>query len=146
MERRRAAGMTRIGAGEYRAELPAEKHVFLVGDLKRPTTYPFLRDDRLEVVMVAYDAGDDGRYHWHPAVTEYGLVIHGEIGYREAASGAVRWFQVGDFFEIPAGVCVQRVIRTPARGLTIKVPSVSTKIHCEACERACDARTAAFVG
>lgn len=146
MERSGGAGIATISAGEYARTLPAEKHVFLVGDLRQPTLYPFFRDDRLEVVMVAYEGGDDGRYHWHRSVTEYGLVLEGEIGYREAASGEVRWFGAGDVFAIPAGVCVQRTVRRNARGLTIKVPSRSEKTHCEACDRICTVRAAAFAG
>lgn len=146
MERKLGARIARIASAEYAAALPADKHVFLVGDLRRPTSYPFLRDERLELVLVAYEAGDDGRYHWHPEVTEYGLVIEGEIGYVEVASGATHWFAAGDFFAIPAGACVRRVIRRPARGLTLKVPSAAAKIHCERCARECAARTAPFAG
>lgn len=146
MERRQGSGITSIGGAEYVAELPAEKHVFLVGDLRRPTTYPFLRDERVEIVRIAYQAGDDGRYHWHPAVTEYGLVLEGEIGYHEAATGDAHWFTAGDFFAIPAEVCVRRKIRGPAQGLTIKIPSIATKIHCEQCARECSVRTAPFIG
>jgi len=146
MERTPGPRVTRIAGAEYAAALPAEKHVFLVGDLQRATSYPFLRDERLEVVLVAYEAGDDGRHHWHPEVTEYGLVLEGEIGYFEVATGAVHWFGAGDFFAIPAGACVKRVIRRPARGLTLKVPSAAIKIHCERCARDCSVRTAPFAG
>jgi hypothetical protein len=146
MERVRGPGVTTIARGEYGSRLPLEKHVFLVGDLRHPTSYPFLRDERLEVVLVAYQAGDDGRYHWHPDVTEYGLVLEGEIGYVEAATGAAHWFGAGDFFAIPVDVCVRRTIRGAARGLTIKVPSMATKIHCDRCERVCAARMAPFDG
>ena len=80
MERRLAGDVVRIGGAEYAGALPADRHVFLVGNLQQPTTYPFIRDERVEVVLVSYRAGDDGRYHWHPDVTEYELVVEGEIG------------------------------------------------------------------
>ena len=143
-ERRLTDGLVRIGSDEYAGALPADKHVFLVGDLQRPTSYPFIRDQRVEVVVVSYEPGDDGRYHWHPDVTEYELVVEGEIGYFEVASGTTHWFVAGDFIAIPPGVCVRRVVRTRARGVTVKVPSVSAKIHCEACSRECAWRTAPF--
>ena len=115
MERRLAGDVVRIGGAEYAGALPADRHVFLVGNLQQPTTYPFIRDERVEVVLVSYRAGDDGRYHWHPDVTEYELVVEGEIGYFEVASGVTHWFGAGDFVAIPAGACVKRMVRAPAR-------------------------------
>src|SRR5439155_462305 len=122
MERRLAGDVVRIGGAEYAGALPADRHVFLVGNLQQPTTYPFIRDERVEVVLVSYRAGDDGRYHWHPDVTEYELVVEGEIGYFEVASGVTHWFAAGDFVAITAGACVKRMVRAPARGVTVKVP------------------------
>lgn len=135
-------GIGRIGADEYAGEVAALRHVFLVGDLRRPTPHPFVRDPRLELVVVGYGAGDDGRFHWHPEVTEYEIVVEGEIGYREAASGETHWFAPGDLAVIPAGTCVERLVRRPARGVTVKVPSAGTKIHCEGCARECARRVA----
>ncbi len=145
MERRLAGDVVRIGGAEYAGALPADRHVFLVGNLQQPTTYPFIRDERVEVVLVSYRAGDDGRYHWHPEVTEYELVVEGEIGYFEVASGVSHWFGAGDFVAIPAGACVKRLVRAPARGVTVKVPSSGTKIHCDRCSRDCRWRVAPFV-
>jgi len=145
MERRLAGSVVRIGCAEYAAALPGEKHVFLVGDLRRPTSYPFIRDHRVELVLVCYGPRDDGRYHCHPDVTEYELVVEGQIGYFEVASGATHWFGAGDLVAIPAGACVKRLVRCPARGVTLKVPSSSTKIHCETCARECAWRITPFV-
>lgn len=142
MERRLGSRVVRIGSGEYAAALPLEKHVFLVGDLRLPTTYPFIRDERVELILVAYDPGDDGRLHWHPDVTEYELVVDGEIGYFEVASGESHWFGAGDLIAIPAGACVKRIVQRPARGVTLKVPSAGSKIHCDACARECEWRVA----
>jgi quercetin dioxygenase-like cupin family protein len=103
MERRLTGGVARIGHAEYADALPELKHVFLVGDLRRPTPHPFIRDKRVELVIVGYEAGDEGRYHWHPDVTEYELVVEGEIGYFEVATGETHWFPAGDLVAIPAG-------------------------------------------
>ena len=92
MERPLGSGVVRIARGEYAGVLPEDKHVFLVGDLQRPTRYPFIRDSRVELVLVSYEPGDDGTYHWHETVTEYELVVEGEIGYLEVATGATHWF------------------------------------------------------
>jgi quercetin dioxygenase-like cupin family protein len=146
MERRLGGGVVRIARSEYAGALPDGKHVFLVGDLQRPTDYPFIRDPRVELVLVSYEPGDDGAYHWHEAVTEYELVVEGEIGYFEVASGATHWFGAGDMVAIPAGACVKRLVRARARGVTVKVPSLATKIHCPACPRECTYRTAPYAG
>jgi quercetin dioxygenase-like cupin family protein len=146
MERRLGAGLVRIVRGEYADRLGVDKHVFLVGDLQQPTDYPFIRDERVELVLVCYAPGDDGRFHWHERVTEYELVVEGEIGYLEVATGVTHWFAAGDLVAIPAGACVRRLVRQPARGVTLKVPSLATKIHCDACPRACRFREAPFAG
>lgn len=146
MERPLGPGVTRIARAEYAGALPQDRHVFLVGDLQRPTSYPFLRDPRVELVLVSYEPGDDGTYHWHEAVTEYELVVEGEIGYLEVATGTTHWFGPGDLVAIPAGACVKRLVRTRARGVTLKVPSVGGKIHCEGCARPCTYRVAPFAG
>lgn len=144
MERPARGGLVRIARAEYEGALPLDKHVFLVGDLRRPTAYPFLRDARVEVIVVSYEPGDDGRHHWHPDVVEYELVIEGEIGYFEVASGETHWYGPGDLVSIPAGACVRRTVRAQARGVTVKVPSGGTKIHCEACARECAWRVAPY--
>jgi len=146
MERPVGGRVVRIARGEYAAALPEDKHVFLVGDLRRPTSYPFVRDPRVELVLVSYEPGDDGSYHWHEAVTEYELVTEGEIGYFEVATRTTHWFAAGDLVAIPPGACVKRMVRSRARGVTLKVPSVAAKIHCDRCGRECTYRVAPFGG
>jgi len=146
MERPLTGGVVRIRHGEYADALPELKHVFLVGDLRRPTPHPFIRDERVELVVVGYEAGDDGSYHWHPEVTEYEIVVEGEIGYFEVATGETHWFSAGDLVAIPAGACVKRRVRRPARGVTLKVPSSAGKVECRSCARECAWRVEAFVG
>src|ERR1700752_2605433 len=114
-----------------------DKHVFLVGDLKLPTDYPFFRDDRAELIVCAYQAGDDGRFHWHREVTEYEIVLEGEIGYLQAATGETTWLRAGHVSCVPAGVCVQRRVREPARARAVKCPSRAQKVHCASCDREC---------
>ncbi len=146
MERPLGDRVVRIDRVEYAAALPVDKHVFLVGDLRCPTSHPFVRDARVEVIVVEYAAGDDGVAHWHPDVTEYEVVLDGELGYFETATGATHWFGPGDLVAIPARVCVRRVVRRAARGLAVKVPSSAAKVHCDACARACAWRAAPCAG
>jgi quercetin dioxygenase-like cupin family protein len=146
VERTLADRVVRIDGSEYVGALPALKHVFLVGDLQKPTPHPFIRDDRVEMIVVGYEAGDDGEPHWHADVTEYELVVEGEIGYFEIATGETHWFAPGDMVAIPARACVRRRVRRPARGVTVKVPSHAEKIHCDRCARVCAERVAPCVG
>jgi hypothetical protein len=146
MERAVGDRIVRIDRAEYAGALPVDKHVFLVGDLRRPTSHPFVRDARVELIVVDYVAGDDGAAHWHPDVTEYELVLEGEIGYFEVATGTTHWFAPGDLVAIPPRACVRRVVRRAARGLAVKVPSSAGKVHCDACARACAWRVAPCAG
>lgn len=136
----------RIDWVEYAKALPVLKHIYLVGDLKKPSPHPFIRDQRLEITVCSYDPGDDGRYHWHPEVTEYEVVVEGEVGYFEVASGRTHWFTTGDFIVIPPDTCVRRLVRQTARTVTVKVPSQAEKVHCAQCERACSWRVEPYQG
>lgn len=138
--------LQRVDAADYAAHVAALKHVFLTGDLRRPTPYPFVRDERLEIILCVYDVGDDGAFHWHRTVTEYELVVEGEVGYLDVASGRTHWFGAGDFSVIPPGACVKRLARRPARTVAVKVPSADEKVHCRQCERECTYRSEDYAG
>ena len=146
MERHPNGRVTRIGATEYASVLGDLKHVFLVGDLQKPSPHPFVRDDRLEVIVCSYQAGDDGLYHWHREVTEYELVTEGEVGYFEVGNGETHWFNMGDFIVIPAGVCVRRLVCQSAKTVAMKVPSSAEKVHCGQCRRVCAWRVEPYRG
>lgn len=120
------------------------KHVFLVGDLQRAVPHPFLRRSDAEIIWCEYNAGDDGRPHWHATVDEIEVVLKGEVGYRDIGSEEVFWFREGDLVNVPRGVCVERFVREPARTLAIKLPSRAEKVHCGECRRACAQRREAF--
>ncbi|MBM4134684.1 MAG: hypothetical protein FJ245_13075 [Nitrospira sp.] len=135
-----ADSVGRIDYGEYAGSLPVLKHVYLVGDLQRSVPHPFVRDGRAEFAVCQYEAGDDGEFHWHRQLSEYEIVTEGKIGYIEAASGRIHWFHAGDVSIIPAGVCVKRLVRQPARTVVMKVPSANDKVHCGSCPRECRSR------
>jgi len=134
----------KIAAAEYGPSFESLEHVFLVGNLQRPCPHPFFRDARLEVIVCQYDPGDHGRFHWHPEVTEYELVLEGCVTYREADTGKVTVFRAGDLATVPAQVCVERRIDQPCRTLAIKVPSNDVKVHCGECPRVCSHRLEPF--
>lgn len=142
MERHIKGQLGRIDHGEYAGAAPLLKHIFLTGDLRQATPHPFVRDERIEVVLCYYEPGDDGIYHWHPQITEYEMVIEGEVGYFEVGKGNTHWFQAGDFCIIPAGVCVKRIVRRSTRTVAVKVPSVNEKVCCSSCRRECTWRVA----
>lgn len=133
-----------IGREEYErfADL---RHLFLVGDLQRPNPHPFVRDSRLELILCYYQPGDDGLPHWHRDVTEYEVVIEGEVGHVDVATGQTHWFGPGDFRALPPGTCVQRLVRKAARTVAIKTPSSAEKVHCAQCPRECGARLEPYV-
>jgi hypothetical protein len=143
-EIRPAAETVSIRAEDYAPHADL-KHLFLVGNLQRPTPHPFVRDERLEFIVCLYEPGDDGEPHWHPGITEYEIVIEGRIGHYEAATGETRWCDPGDFNVVPAGVCVKRIVPVRSRTIAVKVPSSPACVVCEQCERDCRARIAPFV-
>jgi hypothetical protein len=139
MERIPTHGMNAIRLAEYAGHFAA-RHLFLVGDLRRPNPHPFFRDPRVEIIACKYEAGDAGLYHWHADVTEYELVLEGSVSYVEAASGALHRYGPGDLTLVPAGVCVRRMVDQPCRTLALKIPSSAEKIHCRECHRECPSR------
>lgn len=129
-----------ITADSYRGTGVAHAH--LVGDLRRPAPHPFFRDTRVEVIATQYETGDDGQFHWHRMVTEYEMLLEGQVGYLDAADGSVTWMAPGDLHLVAQGRCVRRLVPVPSRTLAVKAPSVGDdKVHCPACDRDCPRRT-----
>jgi mannose-6-phosphate isomerase-like protein (cupin superfamily) len=140
MEKTVSGNVVRIGREEYQDSLAGMRHLFLVGDLKRPTPAPFIRDQHLEMVYCEYQAGDVEAFHWHSVVTEYEFVIEGKLSIIEVDSSQEHILSTGDMFAIPPNACVCRAFLQPTRTMTIKVPSCSDKINCPLCERDCSFR------
>lgn len=120
-------------------------HLFLVGDLKRPNPHPFVRDSRLELILCFYQAGDDGLPHWHQDVTEYEVVLEGEVGHLDVVTGEIQWFGPGDFRAVEPGTCLKRLVRKAARTVAVKTPSSAEKVHCAQCRRECNSRVEAYM-
>jgi hypothetical protein len=140
MQRISTGSLDKIAAAEYTEHFSDLPHIFLVGNLLRACPHPFFRDHRLEIILCEYTAGSHGQYHWHPNVTEYEYVIEGSLTYREAETGHVTVFRVGDLATVPALRCVERRVDEYCRTLAIKVPSHDVKIHCRDCSRECAQR------
>jgi quercetin dioxygenase-like cupin family protein len=138
-ERRTNGSVLQIGRAEYEP-FAGLKHLFLVGDLQRENPHPFVRDPRLELILCFYNPGDDGLPHWHREVTEYEVVLEGEVGYFDIGAGETHCFGPGDLSVLPPGTCVKRIVRTSARTVAIKVPSSAEKVHCAECARDCASR------
>jgi len=127
-----------IQLSDYKPHIEALKHIFLVGNLPRRPSYPFVNDPRLEIILCHYQAGDDGEYHWHRDITEYDLIIEGKIGYKNMEDGKTKWYEPGDLCVIEPGICVKRLVEKPSRSVTVKVPSLADdKIICDTCQRSC---------
>jgi mannose-6-phosphate isomerase-like protein (cupin superfamily) len=140
MERQVAQRLTWIRKAEYGDSPTPTKHRFLVGDLRQPTTSPFIPDRRVELLLCNYEPGDDGRFHWHKHVIEYEWVAAGRVGYLDAADGTTKWFEAGDFVVVPAQTCVRRLVPVATTTFAVKVPSLSDKVHCSGCRRECPSR------
>jgi uncharacterized cupin superfamily protein len=117
-----------------------KSHLFLIGDLKIPQASPFFFDERCELILCSYMAGEDGLPHWHTSVDEYEIIISGQLIYIESESGRKKVFNEGDLIKIPSGLCVTRVINVPTTTIVIKLPSVDEKVLCVKCERKCFSR------
>lgn len=133
-------GLVAIRHADWAGHAKMLRHVFLVGDLQRPVPHPFLRRRDVEMICCEYQAGDDGRPHWHETVDEFEFVIEGRIGYEEIATGVMWWFEAGDLIHVPKGVCVWCRVPGPARTLAIKLPSSDEKVICRNCARTCNRR------
>jgi hypothetical protein len=135
-----AAGGSRITvirAGEWQPHAATLKHVFLVGNLQRPSPHPFFRRADVEVILCEYQTGDHGMPHWHRETDEIEFVIEGRVGYHEIATDTTWCFGSGDLHSIPRGTCVRRIAREPARTLALKLPSRAERVHCRECARIC---------
>src|SRR5579863_1436385 len=144
MERSEQAGLNCIRAAEYGPFAGELQHIFLAGDLAQPCPHPFFRDERLEILVCEYEAGENGCFHWHSGITEYEFVMEGSLAYQDAATGRVGRFRAGDLVMVFAGVCVRRLMDEPCRTLAIKVPSDHGKIQCRQCPRDCCQRQQEF--
>jgi mannose-6-phosphate isomerase-like protein (cupin superfamily) len=144
MPERPVSGLTAVRRDEYDQHRSELEHLFLAGDLRLPTPYPFIRRDDAEVILCTYDAGSVGEPHWHETVDELEMVVEGELEYREAPSGNTHRFRAGDFVHIPRGTCVKRNVLSASRTLAIKLPSDPTSVICSECARVCAYREAPY--
>ncbi len=137
MSERSVFGLTAIRRAEYEGHSAQLQHLFLAGDLKQPTPHPFFRRSDLEFILCTYPAGAEGAPHWHTNVDELEIILEGRIGYREAPSGRMLWFETGDFVHVPKGTCVKRTVVLPSRTGAMKIPSDSSSVTCKDCPREC---------
>ena len=134
----------KIAYQEYQSSFVSDPHVFLVGDLKKTSDHPFVRDDRFEFIICSYKSGDHGKLHWHLKVDEFEIVTEGRIGYFFVETGRTEWYSAGDFSYIPAGCCVKRIVNESARTIAVKIPSNAGKVDCIKCDRECTERIEAY--
>ena len=81
-------------------------------------------------MLCFYRPGDDGLRHWHREVTEYEVVLEGEVGYFDVATGETYWFGPGDVRILPPACASSGASVQAARTVAIKVPSSAEKVHC----------------
>lgn len=145
MPERAISGLSAIRRAEYENQSPQLEHLFLAGNLRLPTPHPFFRRTDVEFILCTYEAGVVGAPHWHEHVDELEIILEGRVGYREAPSGVMAWFERGDFVHVPKGTCVKRIVESPSRTVAVKIPSDPTSVTCGNCPRLCPYREEVYV-
>ena len=86
-----------------RSALKTATRQYLVGNLARPQTLTFLRDERLEVGVSCYPHHMTEPAHVHATATEYQYMLSGWTEYMDVSTGETYEFRKGDFYAILPG-------------------------------------------
>lgn len=122
------AGFEVWPALETERALDGVSRQYFVGDLKRPQTMRFRRDDRLEVGLTSYESPTSEAPHHHAGALELQYVLSGMTEYLDLDSGEVHRFITGDFFAIDTPTRYAQRSRAGTRIFFVKVPSVNDKL------------------
>lgn len=100
---------------------------YLAGNLKRPQELEFVRDDRLEIGITAYDGYTTEIVHYHTDAVEYQYMLSGWTKYMDVDTGNEYEFKKGDFYCIEKNTTYAQKSKKGTRILFIKVPSINDK-------------------
>ena len=100
---------------------------YYVGNLSRPQTVSYIRDERLEIGISSYPVHQSEPTHVHKVATEYQYMITGWTEYMDVETGEVFEFKKGDFYAIMPGTSYAQRVKAGTNILFIKVPSVNDK-------------------
>ena len=100
---------------------------YLVGDLKKPQSLDFIRDESLEIGITDYNEYTTEPVHYHTEATEYQYMISGWTKYMDVDTGEVYEFKKGDFYCINKNTTYAQKSKKGTRILFIKVPSINDK-------------------
>lgn len=100
---------------------------YFVGDLSRPQTISFIKDDRLEIGISSYPEYFSEQPHIHGVATEYQYMINGWTEYMNLETGTIHVFKKGDFYAIEPKTSYSQKVKAGTDILFIKVPSINDK-------------------
>ena len=100
---------------------------YFVGNLSKPQTISFIRDERLEVGISSYPNHQSEPTHIHMVATEYQYMISGWTEYMDVDTGSIYEFKKGDFYAITPNTAYAQRVKAGTSILFIKVPSINDK-------------------
>lgn len=119
--------IVKIESKEIAKALEETSRQYFVGNLARPQTLPFIRDDRLEMGISRYKDYAYEKAHRHELATEYQYVIRGWTQYIDVDTKTTYEFRMGDFYVIMPGTLYAQRIKAGTEILFIKTPSINDK-------------------
>jgi len=102
---------------------------YLVGNLKRPQTLPFIKTEELEIGISSYPEYTTEVPHKHTEATEYQYVLSGWTKYLDVDSMEEVEFKKGDFYAIETGTSYAQKCKAGTNILFIKIPSINDKVR-----------------
>lgn len=126
-----AKGFVRISDEEIKNSLEGVTRQYLVGDLKKPQNFQFLRRKDIEIGITNYEKYNEEQPHYHTNVTEFQYMISGWTKYMDLYTKEVFEFKKGDFYVIETGTRYAQKSQKGTKILFIKVPSINDKMPIE---------------
>ena len=119
--------ITKIESAEILSALKDTTRQYFVGNLSKPQTISFVKDDRLEIGISSYPEYFSEHPHIHSVATEYQYMISGWTEYMILETGTIHVFKKGDFYAIEPKTPYSQKVKAGTNILFIKVPSVNDK-------------------
>lgn len=119
--------ITKIESAEVLSALKDTTRQYFVGNLSKPQTISFIKDDRLEIGISSYPEYFSEHPHIHSVATEYQYMISGWTEYMNLETGTIHVFKKDDFYAIEPKTPYSQKVKAGTNILFIKVPSVNDK-------------------
>lgn len=100
---------------------------YLAGNLSRPQTLNFIKDEKLEIGITDYSEYTTEPVHYHTTAVEYQYMLSGWTKYMDIETGEEYEFKKGDFYYIETNTVYAQKSKNGTRILFVKSPSVNDK-------------------